>query len=111
MVNKEKFGYVFASKMLFEDNRKVMYFYHEKPDSPTDSGWRFFCGEETQEYCDNPDNIAIYSITSVLNVSPDIEKYLDTDKIVAFERNQETGEFEEVDFVSKNAGWISTNHI
>ena len=103
MINKEKFGYVFASKMLFEDNRKVVYFYHEEPDSPSDSGWKFFCGEETQEYCDNPDNIAIYGITSVLNVSPDIEKYLDTDKIVAFERNQETGEFEEVDFASENA--------
>ena len=49
------FGYVFATKMLVEGRRKVRFMYREEPEDPNDSGWRFFCGDEDQEYADNPD--------------------------------------------------------
>ena len=43
----DNFGYVFATKMLVEGKRKVRFMYREQPDGSNDSGWRFFCGDET----------------------------------------------------------------
>lgn len=56
----------FATKMIMEDGSPVGYMYREEPDSPTDSGWRFFSGLESQEYVDNPDNIQIYPVAFVI---------------------------------------------
>lgn len=43
--------------------------YREKPSDRLsfDSGWRVFSGTETQEYADNPNNFAVYSLTRLVN--------------------------------------------
>ena len=64
----EKFGFVLATKMLVEGKRKVRYMYHEETTNPQDSGWRFFCGDEDDDYVNNPDNIAIYDINTILEI-------------------------------------------
>ena len=43
-------GYVLATRMLVEGKKKVRFMYRETPDNSQDSGWRFFCGEEDDEY-------------------------------------------------------------
>lgn len=90
------FGYVIASKMIFESGKNVMYFYHETPDSLTDSGWRFFCGEEDPEYCDNPENLAIYDIKSIVALCPEITPYLSEKGVIAFERSEKTESFHKI---------------
>lgn len=91
--DKEKharFGFVLASKMLTDgnSNRKVQSMYREETPNPQDSGWRFFCGEETPEYINNPDNIAIYEIDTILKIDPSIRPCLNHSPGVALEREE-----------------------
>lgn len=87
------FGFVFATKMLVEDRRKVRFMYHEQPDTPGDSGWRFFCGDENQEYTDNPNNIGIYDINTILEIDDSILPFLNSPVNTAFEREDENTPF------------------
>ena len=89
----QKFGYVLASKMLVDGKRKVRYMYHEKPSNIQDSGWRFFCGDEDDDYVNNPDNIAIYDINTILGIDKSILPYLNSALGTAFEREDEKNTF------------------
>ena len=91
----ENFGYVFATKMLVENKKPVMFMYREKG-SAGDSGWRFFCGEEEQEYVDNPDNIAIYDIETILEIDDSIRPYLGSLCGRAYERDNANAPFKRV---------------
>lgn len=91
----DNFGYVFATKMLVEGKRKVGFMYREQPDEPNDSGWRFFCGDEDQKYTDNPDNIGIYDINTILEIDNSILPFLNDPYGTAFEREYENAPFAE----------------
>ena len=58
-------GFVMASRMLVEERKLVRFMYREKGEG-NDSGWRFFTGEEDQQYVDDPDNIKIYDLVVVV---------------------------------------------
>lgn len=89
----DRFGYVLASKMLVDGKRKVRYMYHENPTGPEDSGWRFFCGDEDAEYVNDPSNIAIYDIHTVLKIDRSVIPYLSEKAVIAFERTKNRGPF------------------
>lgn len=89
----ENFGFVLATKMLMDDKRKVRYMYREEVTNPQDSGWRFFCGDEDDEYVNNPDNIAIYDINTILENDRSVLPYLDCAFGMAFEREDENATF------------------
>ena len=89
----EKFGFVLATKMLVEGKRRVRYMYHEETTNHQDSGWRFFCGDEDDEYVNNPDNIAIYDINTILAIDKSIFPYLNCTTGVALEREDENSTF------------------
>ena len=89
----ENFGYVLATKMLVENKRKVRFMYHEKSTNPQDSGWRFFCGDEDDDYVNNPDNIAVYDINTILDIDKSIIPYLNCVAGTALEREDETALF------------------
>ena len=72
--------------------------YRELPDDDIDSGWRFFSGDETQEYADDPANFAIYDVNTIANYDPDIIEHLGAPAFSAFERHPETQEFVAVGF-------------
>ena len=86
------FGYVLASKMLIDNKRKVRFMYREKSKGD-DSGWRFFCGDEDQNYADNPNNIAIYDIQSILDIDRSVLPYLSAAPGIALERVKEEDTF------------------
>ena len=89
----ENFGFVLATKMLVEGKRKVRYMYHEEATNPQDSGWRFFCEDEDDEYVNDPDNIAIYDIKTILEVDKSILPYLNCSVGIALEREDENTTF------------------
>ena len=89
----KNFGYVMATKMLVDNKRKVRFMYREEPSNEQDSGWRFFCGDEDQDSTDNPNNIAIYDINTIISVDESIEPYLKSAKGTALEREDENGVF------------------
>ena len=70
-------GGCLTSDRITVDGLKVGYMYREEPDKDTDSGWRFFSGDETQEYADDPNNFAIYEVNTICNYDPAIIPLLD----------------------------------
>lgn len=83
---KENFGYVIAPKIIVDQKKKIHFMYREEPSNLQDSGWRFFSGEEEQEYVDNPDNLKIYDVNTIIKIDPDIEEFLDSGYGIAYER-------------------------
>lgn len=79
-----KMGGCLATDRIMVDGQKIGYMYREAPDNDVDSGWRFFCGDESDEYIDNPQNVGVYEVNSVANYDPDIVPYLQTPAPCAF---------------------------
>ncbi|HEY5701520.1 MAG TPA: DUF2185 domain-containing protein [Gammaproteobacteria bacterium] len=91
-------GTAFASKRVAEERDKVRFMYREDPVRDDDSGWKFFSGDEPQEYVDNPDNVGLYAISTIAEIDPDIVPLLNTPPPCAFEREHENGPFVDSDF-------------
>ena len=88
----KNFGYVMASKKLVNEKLPVRFMYREKG-TDDDSGWRFFSGTEDQAYTDNPDNIGIYDINTIIAIDKTIIPYLNSVGGIAFERPEGMGSF------------------
>ena len=71
--------------------------YREASDGGVDSGWRFFAGDETQAYADDPSHFAIYDVNTIANYDSDIILLLDAPIGSAFERAGGTGRFAPVE--------------
>lgn len=80
----------FVSKRVLEDGQPVVYMYRETPDDKDDSGWRFFSGQETQEYIDDPENILVCPVAFVAEHMNEIVPHLLAEPGVELEfRNNE----------------------
>ena len=86
-------GYCIATDRITVDGEKVGYMYREQPDDSSDGGWRFFAGDESQDYINNPDNISIYDVNTIANYDPSIIKYLDSDIGVELEKVKDDDTF------------------
>lgn len=87
-------GACFATDRITVDGLKVGYMYREQPDKAVDSGWRFFAGDESQEYVDDPDNTTIYAVNTICNYDPAIIPFLRAPIGSAFGRVTGTDTFE-----------------
>lgn len=79
----------FITKELLEKNSKIKFAYREKPDNENDSGWRFFTGNENQEYVDNADNLLLCSIADIIKKDNGIKSILDSEYGTSFERKDD----------------------
>ena len=89
-------GGCYATDHIVVDAKEVKYMYREEPDFEHDSGWRFFSGEETQEYVDNADNSAIYQVNTIVNYDSDIIPYLATPAPCEFEKVSGTIKYQKI---------------
>lgn len=96
--DSDAIGTAFATKLVAEQSRKVKFMYRESPSGPDDSGWHFFCGEEPQEYVDDPNNSGTYPVSLIVEIDPSIAPLLDTPAPCAFERDNDDDDFVESDF-------------
>lgn len=96
----KKMGYCLASDRITVDGLKVGYMYRENPDDVQDSGWRFFAGDEDDNYANNPENVGIYDVNTIAHYDSDVIPFLDSSINTAFGRNEE-GIFEEEFFDSE----------
>jgi hypothetical protein len=81
------YGAAYASDRITVDGALVGWCYREEPDSEIDSGWRFFAGDETQDYTDTPENFALYDINTIANYDLEITTIIDSPVGSTFERN------------------------
>ena len=96
----KNFGYIMTTKMLIEGKRKVRFMYREEPINEQDSGWQFLCGDEKQNYIENPDNIKICDIQTIMGLDKSIIPYLSAIVGSAYERKDEEGIFQKSDNVA-----------
>ena len=80
-------GSCYATDRITVDGAVVGYCYREAPDNDIDSGWRFFAGDESQEYVDDPSNLALYDVNTIANYDAAIVAVLDSPPGSAFERS------------------------
>ena len=86
-------GGCYATDHITVDGRRVGYMYREHPDEAWDSGWRFFSGVESDEYANDPANVAIYDVNTIANYDPEIIPLLDAPYGSAFARDKRSGLF------------------
>lgn len=84
-----------ATKTVTESRQAVGFLYREDPVFEHDSGWRFFSGDETDEYTDNPDNFVVCSVSEITTSNPNITALLTQPAGSAWELN-DNGEFQAV---------------
>ena len=84
-----------ATKEISVSGRPVGFVYREEPVFDNDSGWRFFSGDESDGYTDNPDNFSIISLSAITADNPDIAPLLTQAEGSAWELNED-GEFQAV---------------
>lgn len=82
-------GGCFASDRITVDGRRVGFMYREEPNDQWDSGWRFLAGDESDDYVNDPSNLAIYDVNTIANYDPGIIQYLDAPFGSAFERTSD----------------------
>jgi len=87
-------GSCIASDRITVTGDHVGYMYREAPYDSIDSGWHFFAGDESQEYCENPQNFEIYNVNTIANYDPEIIPLLDKAIGTAWTRNA-AGEFKQ----------------
>jgi hypothetical protein len=79
-------GGCIATDMITVHGNKVGFMYKVEPTRPEDSGWCFLAGDESQEFLDDPGNLAIYDVNTIANYDPEIIPLLDAPVGSAFER-------------------------
>jgi hypothetical protein len=90
-------GGCIATDRITVDGCPVNYLYREPPAWDSDTGWRMMAGDESDEYMDNADNHGVFQVNSIANYDNDIVPLVDSPIGYAFERNPDTGEFEQVE--------------
>ena len=90
------YGLCYASNMVMRDGHPVGYMYRRQPHYDGDSGWVFLGGSETEEYMDNPNNNALYSLSALAEHDPSIIPFLDAPIGSAFARQSKSREFVKV---------------
>lgn len=80
-------GSCIATDRITVDGKLVGYCYREAPDNDSDSGWRFFAGDESPEYMDNASNLEIYDVNTIANHDREIVSLLSHRAPCAFERD------------------------
>jgi hypothetical protein len=87
------YGACLATDKITVDGEPVDFMYREEPFNDVDSGWRFLSGTETQEYIDDPKNMAFYDINTIANYDSAIIPYLTLPLGVELERVRGTDTF------------------
>lgn len=82
-------GACIATDRVVVDGCKVGYMYREEPDNRTDSGWRFFAGDEDEAYTADPDRLGVYEVNTVVNHDPAVLPFLDAPEGSRFERTDD----------------------
>jgi hypothetical protein len=67
--------------------------YRQNPNRALSSGWSFLSGTESQEYLNEPRNVAVYEVNTIANYDPDIIPLLDAAAGSAFARDPVSGKF------------------
>ncbi len=63
-------GGCIVSKNILEGNGQLRWCVRENSINPADNGWRFFSDIDTEDYLDDPNNLAVCDYNTVINIEP-----------------------------------------
>lgn len=66
----EHAGGCIVTKSLLEGESHFKWLFREEPVNEIDNGWRAFGAEDTEEYVNNADNLAICDFNTLVNIEP-----------------------------------------
>ena len=58
-------GSCIASDRITVEGELIEYMYRESPSNKSDSGWRFFSGNEDEIYTNDPNNFGIFDLYTI----------------------------------------------
>lgn len=91
-----------VSNRISIDGCEIGYMYKEETSGENpDSGWRFFAGDEDDDYTINPDNMHVFSLNTLCNYDKKIIPLLDSPINTAFFKD-EAGEYAVEKFRDEN---------
>ena len=79
-------GGCIASNKITIDGLQIGYMYRENSSNESDSGWRFFAGNEDEVYTNNSDNFGIFDLNTICNYDRTIMPYLESEIGSSFEK-------------------------
>ncbi|MES2887579.1 MAG: DUF2185 domain-containing protein [Pseudomonadota bacterium] len=85
-----------ATEVITTHQKPVGYAYRIAPAAPTDSGWRFLSGSESQKYMNQPTHYITCVLADFALQHPDVAPLLDHPAGSAFERTDASEAFEAV---------------
>lgn len=65
-----------VSRKVREEGRKIGYGMRAEPTNDKDSGWFFGVGDESDEYINNPDNLELWSVNSVVMLDSALSEFI-----------------------------------
>lgn len=83
------FGSCIATDRITVDGASVGYCYREAADSNLDSGWRFFAGDEDEDYLSDSARFGLYDVNTIANYDSAIVSILDSEVGTKFARDAE----------------------
>ena len=84
----------FVTDRISVDGCRVGWCYREEPEKDfPDSGWRFFAGDESEEYIADISHTDVTDLNSVCSFDPEILPLLEAPYGSAFVRDEKTGKF------------------
>ena len=86
-----------ATDRITVDGLKVGWMYRDNSSRIEDSGWRFFAGDENDDYMADASKHSVYAVNTIANYDPSIIPYLDSPIGSAFERHPDAQGFVKVD--------------
>src|SRR6218665_4049131 len=84
-------GTCIATDKIAVQGLTVRFMYREAPIKPTDSGWRFLSGFESDAYMENANNQGAHDVNVIANIDPSIVGSLDAPIGAAFQKATEDG--------------------
>lgn len=86
-------GACMASDHITVEGKPVGFMYRQEPSNQADSGWVFLSGDESQDYLDDPRNLAFYDVNTIANYDPSIIPLLTAPIGSAYVRDPDNLEF------------------
>ena len=93
----EGHGGCIATDKITVEGFPVGFMYRESPSNALDSGWRFLSGHEDDEYMSAAGNHGVYDVNTIANYDPSIIPFLGASIGCAFEKEEASGQFLQVE--------------
>jgi len=85
----------YVSRKVWDEGRRVGVMYRDTPCSETDTGWRLFAGEESEEYVRNPNNFTLCDVQAVSELDGGVDRCLyEHAYMVVYSRSSEDEDFD-----------------